>query len=54
MAVDLAEMGSLSSKNRGVKCLLCVIDIFTKYPWVKGFKDKKAKIVLHGFIEIVS
>ena len=28
---DLAEMGSLSSKNRGVKYLLCVIDVFTKY-----------------------
>ena len=23
-AVDLAEMGSLSSKNKNVKCLLCV------------------------------
>ena len=28
---DLAGMGSLSSKNRGVKYLLCVIDAFTKY-----------------------
>ena len=28
---DLAEMGSLSSKNRNVKYLLCVIDAFTKY-----------------------
>ena len=33
---------------------ICVIDVFTKYPWVKGFKGKKAKIVLHGFIEIVN
>ena len=31
LAADLAEMGSLSSKNRDVKYLLCVIDIFTKY-----------------------
>ena len=31
---DLAEMGSLSSKNRNVKYLLCVIDFFTKYAWV--------------------
>ena len=28
---DLVEMGSLSSKNQGVKYLLRVIDIFTKY-----------------------
>ena len=27
---DLAEMGSLPSKNKIVKYLLCVIDIFTK------------------------
>ena len=30
-AADLAQMGSLSSKNRSVKYLLCVIDVFTKY-----------------------
>ena len=30
-AADLAEMGSLSSKNKSVKYLLCVIDVFTKY-----------------------
>ena len=28
---DLAEMGSLSSKNKNVKYLICVIDVFTKY-----------------------
>ena len=47
-------MGSLSSKNRGVKYLLCVIDVFTKYGWVKPVKDKKAKTVIFGFIEIVN
>ena len=40
-AVDLAEMESLSSKNKNVKYLLCVIDVFTKYAWVKPLKDKK-------------
>ena len=53
-AVDLAEMGSLSSKNRGVKYFLCVIDVFTKYTWLKPLKDKKAITVLNGFIEIVN
>ena len=33
-AADLAEMESLSSKNKNVKYLLCVIDDFTKYAWV--------------------
>ena len=47
-------MESLSSKNKNVKYLLCVIDIFTKYPWVKPLKDKKSKTVLNAFIEIVN
>ena len=34
--------------------LLCVIDFFTKYDLVKCLKDKKAKIVLHVFVEIVN
>ena len=33
-AADLAEMESLSSKNKNVKYLLCVIDVFTKYAWL--------------------
>ena len=32
-AADLAEMGSLSSKNRNVKYLLCATDVFTKYAY---------------------
>ena len=51
-AADLAEMESLSSKNKNVKYLLCVIDVFTKYAWVKPLKDKKGKTVLNLFIEI--
>ena len=34
-------MGSLSSKNKNVKYLIRVIDVFTKYAWVKPLKDKK-------------
>ena len=37
----LAEMRSLSSKNKYVKYLFCVIDAFTKYAWVKPLKDEK-------------
>ena len=52
-AADLAEIGSLSSYNCGVKYLLFVIDAFTKYAWVLPLKDKKTKAVLHNFIETV-
>ena len=40
--VDLAEMRSLSSKNKNVKYILCVIDVFSINAWVKPFKDKKS------------
>ena len=53
-AADLGEMESLSSRNKTVKYLLCVIDVFTKYGWVKPLKDKKSITVLHDFIEIVN
>ena len=36
-------MGSLSSKNRVVTDLLCVIDFSTKYTRVKPLTDKKLK-----------
>ena len=47
-------MGSFSSKNKNVKYLLFVIDVFTKYAWVKLLKDKKGKTVLNAFINIVN
>ena len=51
---DLAEMESLSSKNKNVKYLLCVIDVFTRYAYVKPLKNKKGKTILNAFIEIVN
>ena len=47
-------MESLSSKNRNLKYLLCFIDVFTKYAWVKTLKDKKGNTVLNSFIEIIN
>ena len=47
-------MGSLSSKNKNVKYLSCVIYVFTKYSWVKPLKYKKCKTVLNTFIERVN
>ena len=53
-AADLAEMGSLSSKNKNLKYLLCVLDVFTKYSWIKPLKDKTGKTVLNAFIKILN
>ena len=38
---DLADIQSLSKCNKGIKYLLCVIDLFSKYAWVVPLKDKK-------------
>ena len=51
---NLAEMGSLSSKKRNARYLLCMIGVFTKYAWVKPLKDKKCKTIINDFIEIVN
>ena len=53
-AADLVEMGSLSSKNKNVDYLLCAIDIFTKYAWLKSLKSKTSKAVLNDDMEIVN
>ena len=47
-------MKPLSSKNKNVKYLLCVIDVLTKYAWVEPLNDKKVKTVSNTFIEIVN
>ena len=40
-SVDLADMQSLSKYNKGIKYLLCAIDLFSKYAWVVPIEDKK-------------
>ena len=32
--VDLADMQSLSRYNKGIKYLLCAIDLFSKHAWI--------------------
>ena len=34
--------------------IYCLIDVFTKYAWIKHLKDKKGKTVLNAFIKIVN
>ena len=50
--VDLADMQLLSKSNKGFRCLLCVIDIFSKYAWVIPLKDKKGVSIVNGFQKI--
>ena len=38
---DLADMQLISKFNKGIRFLLCVIDIFSKYAWIFSLKDRK-------------
>ena len=51
--VDLADMQSLSRKNKGIKYLLCIIDLYSKYAFVIPLKDKKGISILNAFNEII-
>ena len=54
MGVDLADMESLSKYNKGIKYLLCAIDLFSKYAWVVPLKDKREISIVNAFQKIVS
>ena len=50
---DLADMQLLSKYNKGIRFLLCVIDIFSKYAWVVPLKDKKGISIVKAFQSIL-
>ena len=49
--IDLADMQSLSRKNKGIKYLLCTIDLYSKYAFVIPLKDKKELVLLMHLIK---
>ena len=50
----LANMQSLSKYNKGIKYLLCAIDLFSKYAWFVPIKDKKGISIVNEFKKIIS
>ena len=50
---DLADMQSLSRKNKGIKYLLCVIDLYSKYAFVIPLKNKKGISIVNAFDKII-
>ena len=46
-------MQSLIKKNKGIKYLLCDIDLYSKYAFVIPLKDKKGISIVNGFNEII-
>ncbi|KAK3108623.1 hypothetical protein FSP39_011981 [Pinctada imbricata] len=51
---DLADVQNISKFNDGINYLLIVVDIFSRYLWVRPLMDKKAKTVLEAFKYILS
>ena len=51
--VDLADMQSLSKKDKGIKYLLCTIDLYSKYAFVIPLKDKKGISIVNAFNKII-
>ena len=51
--VDLADMQSLSRKNKGIKYLLCAINLYSKYAFVIPLKDKKGISIVNAFNKII-
>ena len=51
---DLADIQSLSKYNRGIKYLLCTIDLVSKYAWVAPLKEKRGISIVNAFEKIIS
>ena len=51
--VDLVDMQLLSTFNKGIRFLLCVINIFSKYAWVFPLEDKKGITVVNASHKIL-
>ena len=45
---DFADMQLISKYNKGIRYLLCVIDLFSKYAWVATLKDKKGVTIVNA------
>ena len=52
-AADLADMQLISKYNKRFRFLLCIIDIFSKYPWVAPLKDKKGVSIVNAFQSVL-
>ena len=47
-------MQLLSNCNKGIKYLLCAMDLFSKYAWVVPLKDKQGISIVYAFQKVIS
>ena len=48
---DLADMQLISKYNKGIRFLLCVIDVCSKYTQIVPLKDKKNITFVNAFLQ---
>ena len=46
-------MQLISKYNNGIRYLLCVIDLFSRYGWIIPLKNKKGESIVEGSKEIL-
>ena len=51
--VDLSNMQLTIKYSKGIRYLLCVIDLFSKYVWIVPMKDKKCITIVNAFQSIL-
>ena len=54
LEADLAFVQDVAKENNGVSYLLVVIDVLSKYVWVRPMKNKTARSLLEAFDSILS
>ena len=52
--VDLADMQLISKYNKGIRYILCAIDLFSKYALVVPLKDKKNVTIANALQSILN
>ena len=51
---DLFEISGLAKSNDGVRYIMIVIDVFSRYIWIRPLHDKKPKTVAQAFEDVLS
>ena len=46
---DLSDMQLISKFNKGIRFLLCVIDVLSRYEWIIPLKNKEGTIITNAF-----
>ena len=47
-------MKLISKFNKGIRLLLCAINVFGKYSWVVPLKDKKGVTIVNTFHNVLN